>query len=59
MARIKIAKGVQPTEVPTRTSPTTSPGPQPDPARRYAPDPDHCPGQRSRTVRRVRRVIEP
>lgn len=47
------------------TAPTTtptiapSPTPRPEPARRYVPDPDHCPGQRVRTVRRVRRVIEP
>ena len=44
---------------PTRTYPTTTPRPQPEPIRRYQPDPDHCPGQRVRTVRRVRRVIEP
>ena len=45
------------TETPTRTTPLTRPGP--DPERRYAPDPDHCPGQRVRTTRRIRRVIEP
>lgn len=40
----------------------TTPGTQPDVGprpRRYEPEPDHCPGQRVRTVRRVRRIIEP
>jgi len=40
----------------------TTPGVQPDigpKPTRYIPDPDHCPGQRVRTIRRVRRVIEP
>ncbi len=35
-------------------------GPQIEPRpTRYIPDPDHCPGQRVRTVRRIRRVLEP
>jgi len=42
---------------PTRTIPRTEPRIEPE--RRYTPDPDHCPGQRVRTVRRIRRVIEP
>jgi len=44
---------------PIRIEPVTTPRPRPEPARRYQPDPDHCPSQRVRTVRRVRRVIEP
>lgn len=44
---------------PTRIAPATTPRTQPEPVRRYRPDPDHCPGQRVRTVRRIRRVIEP
>lgn len=44
-------------KTPTRVSPVTSPGP--DTEERYIPDLDHCPGQRYRTVRRIRRVIEP
>ncbi len=44
---------------PTRTEPTTAPVTAPDPEpKRYAP-PDHCPTQRVRTVRRIRRVIDP
>lgn len=45
------------TTTPTRTTPTTTP--RPEPVRRYEPDPDHCPGQRVRTVRRTRRTIFP
>lgn len=45
------------TEAPTRTIPTTRPETQPE--RRYSPSPDHCPNQRVRTVRRIRRLIEP
>lgn len=43
---------------PTRIDPITTPQVMPDSVPRYAPDPDHCPTQRVRTVRRVRRVIE-
>ena len=46
-------------ETPTRADPITTPRPHPEPVRRYQPDPDHCPGQRYRTVRRVRRIIDP
>lgn len=45
------------TDTPVRVDPDTKP--YVEPVRRYQPDPDHCPGQRVRTVRRVRRVIEP
>lgn len=45
-----------PVQTPIRTEPVTSP--QTEPVRRYQPDPDHCPSQRLRTVRRIRRVIE-
>lgn len=45
------------TSTPTRTTPRTTPNPTPE--RRYRPDPDHCPSQRVRTVRRIRRVLEP
>jgi hypothetical protein len=44
-------------DTPTRVMPTTAPTTQPE--RRYDPDHDHCPGQRVRTTRRIRRVIEP
>ncbi len=44
-------------DTPTRVDPATKPFTAPE--RRYQPDPDHCPSQRVRTVRRVRRVIEP
>lgn len=48
------------TTTPTR-SPVVAPetAPRPDPERRYEPDPDHCPDQRVRTTRRVRRVFDP
>lgn len=42
----------------TTTHPAVAPATQPERERRYAPNPDHCPQQRVRTVRRVRRVIE-
>ena len=41
------------------TIPKVSPSITPNPIRRYAPDPNHCPQQRVRTTRRIRRVIEP
>ena len=37
----------------------TAPSPTVAPIRRYQPDPDHCPSQRIRTTRRIRRVVEP
>lgn len=43
---------------PTRTEPQVAPQVVPYPGTRFQPDPDMCPGQRVRTVRRVRRVIE-
>ena len=43
----------------TTTIPRISPNVIPTPSRRYAPDPNHCPQQRVRTTRRIRRVIEP
>ena len=45
------------TDVPVRVDPDTKPFAEP--VRRYQPDPDHCPGQRVRTVLRVRRMIVP
>ena len=49
---------VSPNTIPTKTDPTIAPRPNPEPMPRYEPDPDHCPGQRVRTIRRVRRTIE-
>lgn len=43
-----------PVRTPTRTAPATLPDVSP----RYDPDRDHCPAQRTRTVRRIRRTIE-
>lgn len=43
------------TDTPTRTAPA----PTTQPERRYDPDRDHCPAQRVRTTRRIRRIIEP
>ncbi len=49
-----------PTPTPTRTEPTTAPGIVPDPKpTRYSPSPDHYPSQITRTVRRIRRVVDP
>lgn len=48
------------TTTPTRTpTPVISPVPIPDTRKRYNPDRDHCPAQRERTVRRIRRIIAP
>lgn len=45
------------TTTPTKTPiPTTTPLPSTQPVRRYNPEPDHCPGQWVRTIRRIRRV---
>lgn len=52
-----MIKNVSPTITPTRVIPTTEPSPEKSP--RYAPDPDHCPSQRVRTVRRIRRTLNP
>lgn len=46
------------TTTPTRTTPTTTPQVTPAPER-YNPGTTHCPSQRNRTVRRVRRFLTP
>ena len=38
----------------TKTTPTVVP--EVEPEKRYDPEPDHCPGQTVRTVRRIREV---
>lgn len=43
---------------PTRTTPKTTPQVEPKPQRRYHPD-WHCPGQKERTARTVRRILAP
>ena len=48
-----------PTRTPTRRRtnvPTPSRQPKEDPTKRYSPEPDHCPAQWTRTVRRVRDI---
>lgn len=42
-----------PTKTDTPTPTRTTPAPTREPVRRYSPDPDHCPQQWVRTVRRV------
>jgi hypothetical protein len=43
----------------TEVTPRIAPSPYEEPVPRYKPDPDHCPNQRVRQVRKIRRVIEP
>ncbi len=43
---------------PTRTTPKTTPGIEPSPQRRYHPE-WHCPAQKERTTRTVRRILTP
>lgn len=42
---------------PVKAPPQVLPGIKQDPVRRYSPDPNHCPTQTVRTVRRIRRTI--
>lgn len=42
----------------TKTTPRTTPATTPKPERRYHPD-DHCPAQKERTTRKIRRFVEP
>lgn len=46
------------TDTKTRTVPKVEPITEPKPQRRYHPD-WHCPSQRDRTVRTVRRILIP
>lgn len=46
------------TATPTRTTPAPVRTPETQPQRRYNPGIEHCPGQRVRTVRRIRRVLD-
>ena len=43
---------------PSRTTPKTTPLVEPKPQRRYHPD-WHCPSQKERTTRTVRRILAP
>jgi len=58
-----IVKNVSPpgieTTPDTKTTPSIAPAVVPETEPHYAPDPDHCPQQRVRTVRRIRRIVEP